>query len=259
MMKCYVLIIPTFTTKNQDNAKFHLACEVVKKRVTATSLDSDKSSDSEDGTSDDDVTVPLVGSPSSVNAVVSQQETSSSNQQAQVKTEEIEVDGSPGIGDGDDQAKTSEKKKRKKGGDGVGKGSKKKKTSTKTPKAKAATSKNGKTLKSQGKGSAASVVTPAPSKINIDKVVSERISPTDEPYSVMTNAAAWKLLESKFGVTYESEKYYLPSQEKPVATTLTGLRKDLCEKGLPEAPSLLPLKRGSALLDGYAMPLFTAW
>lgn len=39
----------------------------------------------------------------------------------------------------------------------------------------------------------------------------------------------------------EGGKYYLPNQDKPVATSLANLRKDLCINGLPDSTSALTL------------------
>ena len=50
------------------------------------------------------------------------------------------------------------------------------------------------------------------------------------------NAEVILLLKSKFGITCVDGKYYLPSQEKPVANSLLNLRKDLQSRGLLNAP-----------------------
>ena len=63
----------------------------------------------------------------------------------------------------------------------------------------------------------------------------------------MTNAEAWRLLKDKFGLIHVLGKYYLPPRAKPVASStsspgednkhvaasLAGLRKNLCAYGVP--------------------------
>ena len=161
--------------------------------------------------SDDDSTVAL-GSP-----------TATSNQQVEeVKEEVIDISDSP-VAETTTQQKSAEKKKRKgKGGEGTTKQQKKKRTTTN----------QGKTPKSKSK-QPSSIVTPAPSKKDMDKLIAEKISPIDETYCVISNNEAWYLLEAKFGMTCVDVNHYLPSQEKPVAKSLPSLRKYLCETGLP--------------------------
>ena len=93
----------------------------------------------------------------------------------------------------------------------------------------------------------ASIVTPGPPGLDDNERVLEGIYPADEPYAVMTDAEAWRLLEAKFSLIHVFGKYYLPPQAKsvaaslvylrednePVATSLAGLRKDLCAHGVP--------------------------
>ena len=89
-----------------------------------------------------------------------------------------------------------------------------------------------------------SLITPTsigPSKLNRDAEVSDMISPTDESYCIITNEQALNLLKSKFGVQEIEGNYYLPKNDKPVATSLAGLRKDFCKNGLTESTSALSL------------------
>jgi hypothetical protein len=63
-------------------------------------------------------------------------------------------------------------------------------------------------------------------------------------HKLPTNDAAWNILKAKYGISCKDGKFYLPHTSdsenvKPVATSLMGLRKDLCAKGLPE--SIQPL------------------
>eukprot|EP00571_Detonula_confervacea_P001824 CAMPEP_0172314850 /NCGR_PEP_ID=MMETSP1058-20130122/23368_1 /TAXON_ID=83371 /ORGANISM="Detonula confervacea, Strain CCMP 353" /LENGTH=728 /DNA_ID=CAMNT_0013028799 /DNA_START=30 /DNA_END=2216 /DNA_ORIENTATION=+ len=81
-----------------------------------------------------------------------------------------------------------------------------------------------------------------PSKYDEDELISKKIPPTDEPYRVMSNAEAWQLLEAKFGFTSINENYYLLSQEKPIATSIVQLRKDICANGLPDITAPLSEK-----------------
>ena len=53
----------------------------------------------------------------------------------------------------------------------------------------------------------ASIITPGPSKLDNNKRVSGEISPTDEPYAVMTDAEAWRLLEANFSLIHVFDKY----------------------------------------------------
>lgn len=102
------------------------------------------------------------------------------------------------------------------------------KSKMKTPKAKRA--------------AVSSTVTPSSSQqfaLDIEKGVAKMISPDDEPYSIITNAVALELLQSKFGLKVEAGKYYLSNQDKPVASSLANLRKDLCNNGLPDSTSAL--------------------
>jgi hypothetical protein len=89
-----------------------------------------------------------------------------------------------------------------------------------------------------------SLITPTsigPSKLNKDAEVSDMISPTDESYCIITNEQALNLLKSKFGVQEIEGNYYLPTNDKPVATSLDSLRKDFCKNGLTESTSALSL------------------
>ena len=197
-----------------DDEQFQKACALVKKRA-------------DDLESDDDSTVALAASPIS---------------ESKVKEEEkevIEIADSPVPSANTSQTASQKRKDR---GDEKEKDSaqKKKKVSIVHP------TSNRKTPAK--KSSVAKQVTPATafkSVINCESIA-KKISPHHGPYTIMKNHSpytimkhsdAGKLLKDKFGVTYNEVegKYYLPSQDKAVATTLAGLREDLCEHGLPEA------------------------
>mmetsp|Transcript_13116 Transcript_13116/g.31901 ORF Transcript_13116/g.31901 Transcript_13116/m.31901 type:complete len:222 (+) Transcript_13116:455-1120(+) len=76
------------------------------------------------------------------------------------------------------------------------------------------------------------MVTPVQPRLT-EYTICQYISPTDEPYRIMTDAQAWHLLESKFGMLCQDGRFYFPNQEKPIATSMTNLRNDLCAYGLP--------------------------
>jgi len=204
------------------NPKFHLVVAIVEKRLHELVDFSDEDDDKDDDTQSHDETVAFdntLSSPSSNNEV-----------SAEVSAEVITIEDTPAKGD--------EKKKRRGDGkdDGTASKKKKKKVSKQTPKAKS-------------RATLPPMVTPLPAKSG-DKDIAESLDGARfESHRVMKHAAAWKLLEEKFGFTCVDGKFYLPPlkdtsisvDDKPVASSLMSLRKDLCEKGLPE--SIQPLSR----------------
>ena len=76
-----------------------------------------------------------------------------------------------------------------------------------------------------GKAKTVPVITPAAqagrAEIEFNPMM---ITPYDEVYPVLTNAKAWALLKFKFGFECKSNNYYLISHEKPIGTSLAGLR-----------------------------------
>ncbi|KAL9187405.1 hypothetical protein ACHAXT_001508 [Thalassiosira profunda] len=149
-----------------------------------------------------------------------------------------EVAGDPLPANGDVRAASTDKKKKKRKGGPKENGGKKSKTANKTP-AKARRTRNGK----KAKASRVSM-SPAPTKnVAMDDDISKMISPVDESYTVITDDEAWKLLKSYYRVTLVDGRYYIPSQERPVATTLAGLRKTLCILGLPPSTSELTVQQ----------------
>ncbi|KAL7496171.1 hypothetical protein ACHAWT_004439 [Skeletonema menzelii] len=143
----------------------------------------------------------------------------SSNNQASAE-EVITIEDTPENSGGKD-------KKRKKGGKNDGAASKKKKNSK----------------QAKPHGSQRQTVTPLPAKSG-DKDIAQHLRDTwSTSHRVIKHDDALKLLKEKFGVKCEDGKFYLPGSvdTKPVASSLMGLRKDLCEKGLPE--STQPLSR----------------
>ena len=109
---------------------------------------------------------------------------------------------------------------------------KKKKSSKQTPKAKSRLPPR-------------SIVTPSPAEKSDEYVAQKLAVDCSKAHNVMKNEEAMKLLTDKFDIKCVDGNYYLPPQnesmddDKPVASTLEDLRKNLCEKGLPK--SIQPL------------------
>jgi hypothetical protein len=86
-----------------------------------------------------------------------------------------------------------------------------------------------------------SMVTPDKAECD-DKIIAEELDKTKfDPHSVIAHEDALKLLSEYYGLTREGIFFFFPFQEKPVATSLLGLRKELCENGLPK--SIQPLSK----------------
>jgi len=200
------------------NPKFQLVVAIVEKRLNEQVDFSDEDDDKDDDTQSHDETVAFdntLSSPSSNN---------------EVSAEVITIEDTPAKGD--------EKKKRRGVGkdDGAGSKKKKKKISKQTPKAKS-------------RATLPPMVTPLPAKSGDEDIAKSLRKARSKFHRVMKHEAAWKLLEEKFGFTCVDGKFYLPPlkdtsisvDDKPVASSLMSLRKDLCEKGLPE--SIQPLSR----------------
>ena len=209
----------------KDNEMFKKAVEIVGRRVAE--LDFDPSNEDE-GDEDDEGTVafdsggsPLPSLSYSNQAGASTSSTTSSTNQDSAEVIAIE----------DTPAKSGGKGNTRKGKSKDGTASKKKKkTSKQTPKSKT-------------RGTQPPMVTPLPTKSS-DKDVSNILRDFHISHKLPTNDAAWNILEAKFGISCKDGKFYLPHTSdsrdvKPVATSLMGLRKDLCAKGLPE--SIQPL------------------
>ena len=198
----------------KSNQKFQLALAIVRGRYTNESLrykNEEEDDDEDDDSQSHDETVALDGTQSSP----------SSSNQANVE-EVITIEDTP--------AKAGGENKKRKGKDkDDGAVSKKKKITKQTPKTKSS------------RATAPPMVTPLPADSG-DKDIAEYLARSwDSPHRVMEHAEARKLLEDKFGVTCVDDNFYVPSQDMPVASSLMGLRKDLCDKGLPE--STQPLSR----------------
>lgn len=210
------------------NQKFQLALAIVEKRYTDELSDSPPDGDDDHEEDDDDTsrddTVAYNGSANQAHD--------------DVDAISIEEDYTPAKAGGNDE-------KRKGEGDGTTSNrkkffakqtpaSKKKVVPKQTPESKSCT---------------IGVVTPLPANSD-DKEISKHLVKAREnstPHSVMKHDEAWKLLEEKFGLTCVDGMFYLPPsrdqpvEDKPVASSLMGLRKDLCEKGLPGSSQ--PLSR----------------
>jgi hypothetical protein len=207
----------------KDNERFKKAVEIIERRVDERFDPSNE----DDGDEDDEGTVAFDsgGSPPSLSysnqaGASTSSTTSSTNQDS---AEVIAIEDTP--------AKSGGKGNTRKGKSKDGTASKKKKkTSKQTPKSKT-------------RGTQPPMVTPLPTKSS-DKDVSNILRDFHISHKLPTNDAAWNILEAKFGIVCEDGKFYLPHTSdsrdvKPVATSLMGLRKDLCAKGLPE--SIQPL------------------
>lgn len=208
----------------KDNEKFKKAVEIIERRVDERFDPSNE----DEGDEDDEGTVafdsggsPLPSLSYSNQAGASTSSTTSSTNQDSAEVIAIE----------DTPAKSGGKGNTRKGKSKDGTASKKKKkTSKQTPKSKT-------------RGTQPPMVTPLPTKSS-DKDVSNILRDFHISHKLPTNDAAWNILEAKFGISCKDGKFYLPHTSdsrdvKPVATSLMGLRKDLCAKGLPE--SIQPL------------------
>lgn len=215
----------------KDNERFKKAEEIIDRRV-AERFDP---SNEEEGDEEDEGTVAFDSggtppslsysnqtractSPENQTGVSTSSTTSSTNQDS---AEVIAIEDTP--------AKSGGKGNKRKGKSKVTTASKKK-TSKQTPKSKT-------------RGTQPTMVTPLSTKSS-DKDVSNNLRDFHISHKLPTNDAAWNILEAKFGISCKDGKFYLPSTSlsedgKPVATSLMGLRKDLCAKGLPE--SIQPL------------------
>jgi hypothetical protein len=216
------------------NQKFQLALAIVEKRYTNELSDSPDEEDDDEGDDDSqsrDETVALDGGTLS---------SPSSNDQASVDV--ITIDDTPAKAGGN----SNEKKRRgedKNHGTARKKKKKKKVLAKQTPASKKKVAKQ--TPKSKSR--APPMVTPLQASSG-DKDIAEYLDKAwSTPHGVMKHEDAWKLLEDKFGFTCVDGMFYPPPsqdepvQDKPVASSLMGLRKDLCEKGLPGSSQ--PLSR----------------
>jgi hypothetical protein len=218
----------------KDNEMFKKAVEIADRRVAE--LDFDPSNEDEDD-KDDEGTVAFDSGSTPPSLSYSNQAragacTSPENQTGvstsstdQDNVEVIAIEDTPPAKSGGKGNKRKGKSK-----DGTGTASKKKKTPKQTPKSKT-------------RGTQPPMVTPLPTKSS-DKDVSNNLRDFHISHKLPTNDAAWNILKAKFGISCKDGKFYLPHTSdsedvKPVATSLMGLRKDLCAKGLPE--SIQPL------------------
>jgi hypothetical protein len=219
----------------KNNPEFMASVAIVKKLMFSSDKDDeqDSESQSDDGTVaiDFDNTMP---SPSSNNqASAAEEDGQDDKPQSHNGTVVLDLDNTMPSPSSNNQSSAAEvmpgssggkDKKRKSEGKNDGNVSKKK-----TPK--------GKSRESQP-----SVVTPPHPKAKRDKVIAkilyksliELYEPGSKPLRIITHEEALNLLKEKFGVICIDGKFFLPQSDKPVAKSLMDLRKDLCEKGLPD-------------------------